>query len=144
LERHNTPIILLVTVCTKDRKPILANREVFELLQRVWCGAKAWQVGRFVLMPDHLHVFCAPGDSGETKAFSVKEWVKFWKAAASRQWPRPSEQPVWQVNFWDRQLRQEEHYAERWNYVCENPVRAGLVADTREWPWQGVMNDLSW
>ena len=141
VERHNTADILLVTVCTKNRKPILANQAVFDLLQRVWREAESWQVGRFVLMPDHLHVFCSPA---EMPARSVKQWVKFWKAAASRQWPCAKDQPVWQVDFWDRQLRKGEHYGERWEYVRQNPVRAGLVKNADDWPWQGVINELRW
>ena len=141
VERHNTAEILLVTVCAKNRKPILGNQEVFDLLQRVWREAESWRVGRFVLMPDHLHLFCSPA---EMPARSVKPWVRFWKAAASRRWPRPKDQPVWQVDFWDRQLRRGEHYGERWDYVRQNPVRAGLVKNADDWPWQGEINALRW
>jgi len=35
-ERHNTPIIVFVTVCTKDRKPILANNDVYRVLIQAW------------------------------------------------------------------------------------------------------------
>jgi hypothetical protein len=34
-------------------------------------------------------------------------------------------------------LRSDESYAEKWNYVRENPVRAGLVRNASEWPYQG-------
>ncbi len=141
VERHNSADVLLVTVCTKNRKQILANQAVCDLLQRVWREAKSWQVGRFVLMPDHLHLFCSPA---EIPARSVQQWVKLWKAAASRQWPRPTDQPVWQVDFWDRQLRRGEHYGERWEYVRQDPVRAGLVKNADDWPWQGVIHELRW
>ncbi len=139
LERHNQAVILLITICAKNRKPILANQEVFDLLLQVWGGAMSWHAGRFVLMPDHLHVFCSPA---EMPACSVKQWVKFWKGEASRHWPRPAEQPVWQADFWDCQLRKDEHYAERWEYVRNNPVRAGLAATADAWPWQGEIHEL--
>lgn len=138
-ERHNQAVIFLVTVCTKNRKPFLANTEAHELLLTAWRNATSWHVGRYVIMPDHLHLFCSPA---ETPARSVKQWVRFWKAEVSRHWPRPGEQPVWQVDFWDRQLRKDEHYAERWEYVRNNPVRAGLAATAEEWPWQGEIHEL--
>jgi hypothetical protein len=34
---------------------------------------------------------------------------------------------LWQPGFFDHILRSDESYAEKWNYVRDNPVRAGLV-----------------
>ena len=51
---------------------------------------------------------------------------------------------VWQRDCWDRQLRREESYAEKWAYVHQNPVRAGLVAESEQWPYQGELNTLMW
>ena len=61
LERFGVSVIIFVTVCTKDRKRILARPDVHHLLQEVWAEAREWLVGRYVLMPDHIHLFCAPG-----------------------------------------------------------------------------------
>src|SRR6266446_4044086 len=44
---------------------------------------------------------------------------------------------LWQPGFFDHVLRSDESYAEKWNYVKENPVRAGLVQIASEWPYQG-------
>jgi putative transposase len=67
----------------------------------------------------------------------MSEWIKHWKSWASARWPNPGEQPVWQNNYWDRQLRSGEHYQTRWQYVRNNPVRHGLVVRPEEWPFQG-------
>jgi putative transposase len=72
------------------------------------------------------------------------QWVSYWKSISARRWPRPEEAPVWQRHFWDTQLRRGESYEEKWQYVRENPVRAGLVTDTHDWPYQGVLNELRW
>ena len=34
---------------------------------------------------------------------------------------------IWQEEFFDHVLRSSESYSQKWNYVKENPVRAGLV-----------------
>ena len=39
-----------------------------------------------------------------------------------------------QVNFFDTRIRDREHFAEKWNYICKNPVAKGLVSSAREWP----------
>ena len=44
---------------------------------------------------------------------------------------------VWQEGFFDHILRSDESYSQKWNYVRENPVRAGFVTSTEEWPYQG-------
>ena len=87
--------------------------------------------------PDHIHLFCAPASH---TAPSLTNWVKFWKSHASRRWPRPSGQPVWQQQFWDTQMRKSESYSVKWDYVKNNPVRHGLVEVAEDWPFQGEPN----
>jgi hypothetical protein len=44
---------------------------------------------------------------------------------------------VWQEGFFDHLLRTNNSYSQKWNYVRENPVRAGLVKSAADWPYQG-------
>ena len=44
---------------------------------------------------------------------------------------------AWQRGFFDHVMRNAESYSEKWHYVGENPVRAGLVARAENWPYQG-------
>jgi putative transposase len=46
----------------------------------VWQQASLWLVGRYVIMPDHIHLFCAPNMLPMTP---LKQWVKYWKSLAS-------------------------------------------------------------
>ena len=57
----------------------------------------------------------------------------------------PSRLPwKWQPNCWDTQMRNSEHYHDKWEYVRQNPVRKELVSTPDDWPWQGVLNVLEW
>ena len=141
LEFPNQTILQYVTVCVAGRRPLLARPEIHELLRAVWQPADYWRVGRYVLMPDHLHLFCAPGRFPPTP---LKAWIQFWRAAATRQWPYPAEKPIWQRDFFDRQLRRGESYHQKWLYVLENPVKAGLAQRMEEWPYQGELHALEW
>jgi REP element-mobilizing transposase RayT len=100
--------------------------------------AGKWPVGRYVLMPDHAHLFCAPHDVD----FPLDAWVRFWKG----QFTRRSARLEWrrQSHHWDIRLRRGENYSEKWEYVRHNPVRAGLVADADQWPYQGELSILPW
>jgi REP-associated tyrosine transposase len=44
---------------------------------------------------------------------------------------------IWQRGFFDHLLRSDESYAQKWNYVRENPVRAGLLTNADDWPYSG-------
>ena len=50
--------------------------------------------------------------------------------------------PVWQEEFFDHVLRSSESYSEKWNYVRNNPLRHGLIANADDWPWQGQIEEL--
>src|ERR1700761_5036986 len=84
IERHNQTPIYFVTVCTKNRRALLASELVHQSLLQAWMTTTAFLIGRYVLMPDHLHLFCAPnGDSRWTLA----DWVRSWKSRVTRHLP---------------------------------------------------------
>ena len=133
--------IIFLTVCTHQRKRILANEAVHQILIKAWTDADHWVVGRYVIMPDHLHLFCSPARHNH---LSVKAWIRFWKSTASKSWPDASQHPIWQVDGWDTQLRKGDSYSAKWDYVRNNPVRHGLVTESINWPYQGEVQVLHW
>jgi putative transposase len=141
LMRHNRAMILFLTVCTDKRKRILACDEAHHLLLDVWRESNEWQAGRYVVMPDHIHLFCAPVSLDSA---TLSRWVTFWKSRVSQRWHRPDEQPIWQRSYWDTQLRREENYDAKWEYVRCNPVRQRLVSRAEDWLYQGELNVLDW
>jgi REP element-mobilizing transposase RayT len=81
LQRHNEPVIIFLTVCTHDRRPRLANAAIEEMLVKAWGLSRQWRVGRYLVMPDHLHLFCSPAVQ---EAENVKDWATYWKGLVSR------------------------------------------------------------
>jgi putative transposase len=47
--------------------------------------------------------------------------------------------PHWQPGFFDHLLRSADSYSAKWDYVRENPVRAGLVELSKDWKYQGTI-----
>jgi putative transposase len=132
--------IYFVTFCTSQRRQSLANEKVHDAF-RLFCEhAKTrhvW-VGRYVIMPDHLHFFV---DCGEEMPLS--EWVKSLKGALSKTLRAAGqESPYWQKGFFDHLVRSESSYEEKWLYTRENPVRARLVTRPEDWPYQGEISPL--
>jgi len=132
------PTIVFLTVCTKDRQSWLAQPNVHDALRKCWLSTDTWLVGEYLLMPDHLHLFCAPRDLTVT----LQRWVSFWKRKFSCL--HLPEAGAWQRDFWDTRLRRGENYTQKWHYIRENPVRAGLVKRPDDWRFQGRMNVLAW
>jgi putative transposase len=137
-QNPSEPLIIFLTVCTKDRRRVLADPLVHDLLRSVWADASGWTVGRYVIMPDHLHLFVALGD----KCIPFDNWVRYWKSMFSRRYGDPEFR--WQSDHWDRRLRRAESYEQKWYYVRNNPVRQGLVHDPDDWPYQGEIHRLEW
>ena len=156
--------IVLLTVTTDRRDPWLANETAHKLLHETWSEATAWLVGDYLLMPDHLHCFCAPRDLH----FGIEAWIKYWKREFALKRKRlagtlaPPELrtglgrasvlasqtllPEWkfQSRGWHHRLRDGESYSEKWIYVQENPLRKKLCSHIEDWPFKGKVFDLIW
>jgi putative transposase len=135
--------LFFVTFCTAERRPWVAHADIHHAF-REFCTrspqlAQAW-VGGYVLMPDHVHVFVSTeGSQG------LSRWVGSLKrhlAKAGR--PPGGMDNRWQAGFFDHLLRSGESYAEKWNYVRMNPVRAGLVKRPDQWPFAGEIEAIRW
>jgi putative transposase len=90
-------------------------------------------VGRYVILADHLHFFVAlPSD------IRLGDWIGALKRVLANSLEHSgSSDPIWQRGFFDHLLRSSESYSEKWQYVRENPVRAGLVSQANDWPYSG-------
>jgi putative transposase len=141
LEFANQSTIIFLTVSVHRRRPLLARPEVVALLLDCWRKADHWRIGRWVVMPEHVHLFCAPATCPPT---SLKTWARFWRSQATKRWPFRQETPIWQRDFFDRRLRSGESYQQKWLYLWENPIKEGLVQRPEDWPFQGEVNVLEW
>jgi len=132
---YDTPLYF-VTFCTLNRISWLACLSVHEAFLRyagvgVETGRAA--VGRYVIMPDHIHLFVRVAQDEQ-----LGRWIAGLKHNLSASLPPSTyEQGKWQPGFFDHMIRHDESYAETWNYVRENPVRKGLVQTADAWPYQG-------
>ena len=126
-----------VTICTKHRQKIgdlETAHYAFEAYVRRARDEFGVGVGRYVFMPDHMHLFVRGGD-----AFNLAQWMNGLKRAISVPLGATKKRPLWQRGFFDHILRKDESYIQKWEYVRENPVRTGLVVRADEWPYQGEL-----
>jgi len=88
-------------------------------------------------MPDHLHGLIGV-DGRDSLSQLVRDYKRITAKMAGVQWQR---------NFFDHRLRHDESLAEKFAYICQNPMRAGLVHNEQDWPYvfiPGRPNASSW
>jgi REP-associated tyrosine transposase len=86
-------------------------------------------------MPDHLHVLVALTKEREAKLGNFSAALKRWmREELKASWK-------WQPDCFDRLLRSGDSLHEKWLYVRENPVRAGLVQRWEDWPYRYEFNE---
>jgi REP element-mobilizing transposase RayT len=95
-------------------------------------------------MPDHIHALISPRLDRDASIAEFSKWFKRWfnEACCNR---NPGTKPTWQwqEGCFDRLLRSDESLSEKWEYIRQNPVRAGLVSDPDDWPYQFQFNQNS-
>lgn len=141
---HHAPVnplkennLIFLTVCTKGRVPWLADDVAHQVLRELWSDRSHWVVGPYILMPDHIHLIVGPSSS-QTSSF--ENWVSWWKRMSVRRCQHSA--IGWQKGFWDTRLRNGRHMAEKVDYMRQNPVRSGLVDESSEWRFQGIINTI--
>ena len=136
------PARFLVTVTPIDRQRVLQDAELATATIKAPREARlshSWQVGLFVIMPDHVHFFCRAVNEGRT----LSTFVGAFKGVSTREaWQLGRSGRLWQRGFHDHLLRSPESYARKCEYVRMNPVRAGLCEGPEDWPYCGRMDEL--
>jgi putative transposase len=129
-----------VTIVTAGRRAILASEAALAVPRTDFEGGPSrygWTIGRYVVMPDPLHFFTTSNETpGAASLSRFMAGFKLWTAKCFLG-SAGAAAPLWRKEFFDHVLRSNESYESKWNYVRENPVRAGLVNRPDDWPYSG-------
>lgn len=125
------PVIYFVTICEIQRRRRWAEDEFFGSFSAAVKNLEnrnLWFVRSAIVMPDHLHLLVSPMKSRDQKIGDLSGALKRWtrQGIQDPNWD-------WQPGCFDRLLRREDSAEEKWEYMRENPVRAGLVGHHQYW-----------
>jgi putative transposase len=125
-----------VTTVTWQRLPIFRVAARAQLLVDVLLGYRdqeKYLLHEFAVMPDHIHVLLTPAVE-----ISLERAVQFIKGGYSYRLGKVERTQVWQESFTNHRIRDAEDYRRHCEYVCMNPVRAGLVGEAAAYPFSSA------
>jgi len=89
-----------------------------------------YRMHAWVVMPNHVHALCTPSE-GLSLGTIIGGWKSFSARQANAVLKRKGQ--FWQEDYFDRYIRDGEHFGRASRYVERNPVRAGLCATPAAW-----------
>ena len=92
-----------------------------------------WILALFLVMPDHLHFIAQfPSTCGHAGRVTLPmvSIIQQFKSYLVRTFGLR-----FQRDFFDTRLRDDAHFAEKFDYILGNPVRKGLCATPEEWSY---------
>src|SRR5690349_266919 len=106
------PPVYFVTFNTHRRLKLLANQDIYNRFEELAKAAlqRGIAVGRYVIMPDHIHLFVAGHYD-----FVLDQWIRALKRTLSTVISAP--RPHWQSGFFDHLVHHEESHSQKWEYV---------------------------
>jgi type I restriction enzyme R subunit len=82
-----------------------------------------YQLGAFVVMPNHVHVLFRPAPERDLKEI-LHSWKSYTSKIINKQLRRTG--ILWQDEYWDQTIRNQDHWLGRRAYIENNPEMASL------------------
>jgi putative transposase len=83
-----------------------------------------------MVMPDHLHLLISfSWKTGEGMPALIKSWKRYTAKQCDIQWQR---------DYFDHRIRNQDDFDQKWDYILNNPVKAGLTDHPSQWPHQWI------
>ena len=141
---YSTPGAYFITVCTKDRLPILSRivgggafdaphpqlTKAGQIVQRhILSGNRipGVTVDKFVIMPNHIHLILLVDDTAAAGASKAppptNAVIPHFVSTLKRFCHRDLEQRIFQRSYHDHVIRGERDYLKIWEYIDGNPSR---------------------
>jgi adenine-specific DNA methylase len=101
-----------------------------------WNGTKI-RLHQAVVMPDHVHALIEPISNHDLSKVlhSVKSFTANEVNKALRAGKMPAPQHLWQPESFDRIVRDSVDYLQKWEYIRNNPIKAEICSNPKEYPW---------
>ncbi|MFH1366694.1 MAG: transposase [Patescibacteria group bacterium] len=96
-----------------------------------------FQLHGYVIMPNHLHLILTIGSIG-----NVSEIMRDFKGHTSYEINKllKNKSGFWQEDFYEHTIRNEQDFAEKMNYIHNNPVKSNFVKNPADFKYSSFRN----
>lgn len=129
--------VYFITWRCKGRQTLDQEERAFVLeTLRYWDDTK-WEVFAAVVLSDHVHVLAKTLPNPAGGFFDLGEIIHSVKSYSAQKisHKRGHGGSIWQDERYDRIVRDEAEFLEKWNYIRNNPVKTGLADSPENYPW---------
>jgi REP element-mobilizing transposase RayT len=126
-----------VTFVTWNRLELTPEARQVVLDACQFFNEKRYQLFALVIMTDHVHLLIQPFLKSETEFWSIGSILHTIKSYSSKQIPQVMQHigKVWQDGRYDQLIRGEKEFENKWEYIRQNPVKAGLSKTPEDYPF---------
>jgi len=116
---------------------LLGRREYAELVRGSlgFYDGDRYRLLSWVIMPNHVHCVIEQLE-GWPLGDLVAGWKGFTSQTANRRFGRSG--VLWARDYYDRCVRDVDHYRDVVTYLHQNPVKARLVERAEDWEWSSA------
>ncbi len=121
----------------KSQRELAApEREVIVSTLRHFDGQR-YDLLAYAVMPDHVHILVKPLDK-----HPLSNLVHSWKSYTAYQVQKKHGRygKIWQEDYFDRIIRNENEFLEKAQYILNNPLK--ISPQIEEYPWVWVKTDI--
>ena len=124
-----------ITICCDFRKPLFANFLCARLIASElikFSKNNSLNTICYVIMPDHIHWILQLNSS-----LDLSNLVRNFKNITTYRLNKHSgtHGRIWQSNYYDHKIRNNEDLIGQARYIVANPLRAGLVDNIKKYPY---------
>ncbi|MBQ6985049.1 MAG: transposase, partial [Paludibacteraceae bacterium] len=95
-------------------------------------NGKRYNLIRWCIMPNHVHVLIELLGGWSVESI-IKDWKSFTAHEANKVLGRKGD--FWMPEYFDRYIRNDDHYRNAIDYIDNNPVKANLTDEATKWKW---------
>ena len=139
---YDTPGYYFITICTKDKKPLLGQivgtglpdgprarlsqygTIAHQQLRTMGDFYKGLRLDKYVIMPNHIHMILVVESGGDGPSgrpvptnTRISKFVGTFKRFCNKKYGTN----IWQYRSYDHVIRSERDYHKIWNYIDGNP-----------------------